>query len=331
MPRNPQEVSVAGPMVVRGMEPRLLAWAAQAVGCQASQFELVTATPYSMVWGVSTHGERWYLKYAPPGLDGEAELLDVLRTACGIADVPAVVRRCAELGCFLMMDCGGESARRLFERQGFDGETAEGYFRLYRRMQKASAAAGADLLAAGCLDWRLTASGAPFIELLGDTPYLSDHGLTSWEIAAIEDRARDVEVACSRIAGLGLQATIGHADLHDGNVVLGPKGMTIIDWAEAAFEHPFFSLSASLNRLCERYCIDASSDLYARLRAAAFDGHGLAPADLDECLRQVGNLRALYFALTFREVHRAAGEPLRSIPRMANRLRQVMQSFISRS
>lgn len=305
----------------------ILEWASSITG--GGRFSPVVSTPYSAVWQGHAGAAGTYLKFTPPGLDHEAPVLSILRERCRVQEVPAVIAHRPELQCFLMTSCGFMTVRSAFEQSGFDEGLASTVFGLYRRIQVASQAAQDELLSAGCHDWRITPNGDnPFEDLLDDAGYWLAHGVTDRELAALRRFRPNVRQACLGLHALGIPDSIGHADLHDGNALLATQGVRIVDWGESAVEHPVFSVLASVVRLCLRYGIEPGTIEHERLRHSAFDGFNLPPDGLDECLRHMEVLRPLYFALTFREVHRAAGANLMSIPRMRTRLREMMRPLL---
>ncbi|WP_329004910.1 aminoglycoside phosphotransferase family protein [Kribbella sp. NBC_00709] len=58
---------------------------------------------------------------------------------------------------------------------------------------------------------------------------------------------------CAELAGFGIPATLDHADLHDGQIlVAGPGRYTFFDWGDANVAHPFCSLLVALDRAAEQ-------------------------------------------------------------------------------
>lgn len=64
-------------------------------------------------------------------------------------------------------------------------------------------------------------------------------GLTSGEVQALRAARPDLQAALNRLEASSLPRTLGHADLHGGNVVSGPGGLTFLDWSDASLTHPF--------------------------------------------------------------------------------------------
>ncbi|MFB7505012.1 phosphotransferase [Streptomyces broussonetiae] len=59
---------------------------------------------------------------------------------------------------------------------------------------------------------------------------------------------------CAELASLGIEDTLDHADLHDGQLLRpAPDRFTFFDWGDAAVSHPFCSLRIPADKACERY------------------------------------------------------------------------------
>ncbi|WP_371406402.1 aminoglycoside phosphotransferase family protein [Kribbella sp. NBC_00662] len=57
---------------------------------------------------------------------------------------------------------------------------------------------------------------------------------------------------CAELDGIGIPATLDHADLHDGQIlVAGPGRYTFFDWGDANVGHPFCSLLVAIDRAAE--------------------------------------------------------------------------------
>jgi aminoglycoside phosphotransferase (APT) family kinase protein len=80
----------------------------------------------------------------------------------------------------------------------------------------------------------------------------------------------------AELDGFGIAATLDHADLHDGQIlVAGPGRYTFFDWGDANVGHPFCSLLVALERAAD----DHGPEVVARLEDAFLerwtDGHSL--------------------------------------------------------
>lgn len=64
-------------------------------------------------------------------------------------------------------------------------------------------------------------------------------GLLCDEVQALRAARPDLEAALRRLEAGSLPRTLGHGDLHGGNVVCGSGGLTFLDWSDASLTHPF--------------------------------------------------------------------------------------------
>ncbi|NTY00978.1 hypothetical protein EXW95_11335 [Deinococcus sp. JMULE3] len=137
--------------------------------------------------------------------------------------------------------------------------------------------------------------------LLSDKSLHADeHGphpdaLTPDEAAALRARRPQLEAALHRLHGSPVPLTLGHGDLHGGNVTTHEDQVTILDWSDASLTHPF--LDANPAYLCpdgtDPATLDAARDAFLR------EWTDLAPLD---------TLRALHAdAMLAGELHRALG------------------------
>jgi hypothetical protein len=67
---------------------------------------------------------------------------------------------------------------------------------------------------------------------------------------------------CAELDTFGIAATLDHADLHDGQIlVAGPGRYTFFDWGDANVAHPFCSLLVALDRATKQLGPDVASRL----------------------------------------------------------------------
>ncbi len=139
--------------------------------------------------------------------------------------------------------------------------------------------------------------------LLSDASLHADqHGphpdaLTPEEAATLRARRPELEAALERLRVSPVPLTLGHGDLHGGNVTTRGKQVTLLDWSDASLTHPF--LDANPAYLCpdgsdpDPAVLDAARDTYLR------EWTDLAPLD---------DLRALHADATLvGEIYRALG------------------------
>lgn len=130
--------------------------------------------------------------------------------------------------------------------------------------------------------------------------HADEHGphpdaLTPEEAAALRARRPELEAALERLHVSPIPLTLGHGDLHGGNVTTRGEQVTLLDWSDASLTHPF--LDANPAYLCpdgtEPAVLDAARDAYLR------EWTDLAPLD---------DLRDLHADATLAgEVYRALG------------------------
>ncbi|EYB69013.1 hypothetical protein DEIPH_ctg012orf0082 [Deinococcus phoenicis] len=71
-------------------------------------------------------------------------------------------------------------------------------------------------------------------------------GLTADEAAALRARRPELEAALKHLDASPLPLTLGHGDLHGGNVVVDGAGrFTVLDWSDACRIHPFLDANAA--------------------------------------------------------------------------------------
>ena len=96
------------------------------------------------------------------------------------------------------------------------------------------------LLADGCLDRRLDVLEAQVEPLLADPEAVAR--LEDDEVAELRRRAPELRGACRRLAASGGPPTLGHGDLHVGNVARIGRELAYFDWTDACIAHPFIDL-----------------------------------------------------------------------------------------
>jgi Phosphotransferase enzyme family len=74
------------------------------------------------------------------------------------------------------------------------------------------------------------------------------------------------------LAGSGIAASIQHDDLHGGNILVGPAGDRIFDWGDAAVEHPFTTLTTTMNSIEYHTGLDQHGRELRRLRDSYLEG-----------------------------------------------------------
>src|SRR5829696_6990867 len=139
-----------------------------------------------------------------------------------------------ERGWMLMAD-GGTTLRAVIQAD-HDIRHWEAALPIYAQLQIDMAAQLDQLLALGCLDYRLAGLPARYAALLDDRQALMidlPDGLTSEQYARMRAFAPQFADMCARLAAYGIPETLHHDDFHDGNIFLGAGGLRFFDWGES--------------------------------------------------------------------------------------------------
>ena len=222
--------------------------------------------PWSTVLRVPTSAGDHYFKATSPLLAHEPALTQWLaqqRPDC-IAPVLAVDR---DRGWMLMPD-GGTTLRTVIQADR-DIRHWEAALPIYAQLQIDMAAQLDQLIALGCLDYRLAGLPARYAALLEDTQALMidlPDGLTGEQYARLRALAPQFADMCARLAAYGIPETLHHDDFHDGNIFLGAGGLRFFDWGESCAAQPFYTLVVGLRGIAYRFELAEDAP---ELRAAA--------------------------------------------------------------
>lgn len=182
-------------------------------------------------------GTLWF-KANAPRLTREAALVTLL-AARDPGFVPPLLAADPERGWMLMAHAGGTL------REAPDERSQQCWLRLlprYARLQLDLTDDVDELLALGVPDLRLATLPRRYADLF-------DH-------VEAEPRFRQalplVAELCERLAAYGVQETLQHDDLHDGQVFVDGDRVRLLDWGDACVSHPFFSLSVALKGVIAR-------------------------------------------------------------------------------
>ncbi|WFE34382.1 aminoglycoside phosphotransferase family protein [Micromonospora sp. WMMD975] len=224
--------------------------------------------PWSLVWRVPTgDGDAWF-KANSDGTRYEAGVLAALsRLAPGRVPDPLAVD--AGRGWSLLPD-GGPTLRDVLAVEPDPGRW-ERILPVYADLQRASAAHAGELLALGLPDHRPEALPGLFTGLLGDSDALllgRDGGLTPEFLARLRAHADRYARDCRRLADLGVEPTVQHDDLHDGNVFVAADGPRFFDWGDASLAHPFGTLLVTLRSVAHAFELPAGDPVLLRMRDA---------------------------------------------------------------
>lgn len=244
----------------------------------------------STLWRVETTGGRVYLKGVPGFFRREVEVTPLLaRELPGAA--PPVLAADTRRGLLLLADAGEEPCP----------PDLNALMRHLARVQRASVP-----LLGG---WALRDRGPEYVlgwlgRLLSDEALLvgQPDGLTPAEAERLRARAPRLEAALRRLGGSPLPRTLGHGDVHGGNVVERGGRFTLLDWSDVCRTHPF--LDANPAYFLGFEALDHLGDAQRRELAAATDAYLHAWTDC----APLAELRALFDdGLRAGELFRALG------------------------
>jgi hypothetical protein len=255
--------------------------------------------PWSTVLRAPTTGGDYYFKATSPLLAHEPALTHWLaqrRPDC-VAPVLAVD---AQRGWMLMPD-GGTTLRVVLAADR-DIRHWQAALPIYARLQVDLAPQLDQLLALGCLDYRLGGLPARYAALLDDTEALRidlPDGLTGDEYARLRALAPEFEERCARLAAYAIPETLHHDDFHDGNIFFGSAGFRFFDWGETCAAHPFYTLVVGLRGIAYRFGLAEDAPELQRLRdlyLEPWSGYASRARLLEACAlaKQIGSFcRAL--------------------------------------
>ncbi|GGS29660.1 phosphotransferase [Deinococcus knuensis] len=241
----------------------------------------------SLLWRVPTSGGPVYFKAVPDFFAREVTVTARLATEVPGA-APPVLAADTGRGFLLLDGCGAA------------GGAPEAALRQLARVQRAARPLLPEL--------KLRGRGPAYLlarldALLSDASLHADeHGphpdaLTPAEAATLRARRPELEAALERLRVSPIPLTLGHGDLHGGNVTTRGEQVTLLDWSDASLTHPFLDANPA-------YLFPDGTDPDAAVLEAARDAYlrewtDLAPPD---------ELRALHAdAMLAGEVYRALG------------------------
>ena len=131
-------------------------------------------------------------------------------------------------------------------------------------------------------------------ELFAGPLFLLGHpdGLTPAEAEALLALRPQLEAALARLACSPVPRTLGHGDLHEGNVLRQGDAFTVLDWSDASVSHPF--LDGAARYLVPKRHREGAADAYLEAWS------GLLPlGDLRDLLRDGALAGEVYRALGY--------------------------------
>ncbi|MER6070191.1 phosphotransferase [Streptomyces sp. NPDC001817] len=234
----------------------------------------VRLRPWSVLVRVPVEGrDAVWFKANPPASAFEGPL-----TAALARWVPEHVLRPlavdAERAWVLLPD-GGELFRDVLAREAVEPRTWEELLRQYASLQRALTAHACEIERIGVPATRTAGLPEAFDELLTRNTALRPEARERLE--RLRPRLTDW---CAELASLGVEDTLDHADLHDGQLFRpAPGRFTFFDWGDAVVSHPFCSLRVPAEKARARY----GPQVLTRLLDAYLEpwtGTGRSPAEL---------------------------------------------------
>lgn len=215
--------------------------------------EAIHIRPWSSVFRVPTDGAVVYVKCCGPTQAHEPRL-----TALLYEEFPRLVTEVLALHPdqpWMLLAEGGKKIR--------DAYTGVAFLRAWRdllpryaELQRAATGRVSEIIGFGTPDHRATQLIADFTSAVENEPALSGERsdrLTAEERRSLLDLTPKLNDALSALAGLGIEDTIQHDDLHHGNVLIRDGRSVIFDWGDACVSHPFMTLAVTL-----RFVADAT-------------------------------------------------------------------------
>lgn len=212
-------------------------------GIEESGPRRIRLRPWSIVLRLEAERPVWF-KAASPGSAFEAGLSEAL-TEYDCVLTPYAVD--ATRGWLLLPDGGP----RLRDVPSGPDDWADILGR-YAEFQRSLVPSTATLLGLGVPDARPSAMPAYFDRLVGGSQCLSPDDRS--RLRTFQSTLADW---CAELDAIGIPATLDHADLHDGQILVPEPGRyTFFDWGDANVSHPFCSLLVAVDHIAEQYGAD---------------------------------------------------------------------------
>ena len=257
-------------------QPNILKWATDCLASKGYSIEhspeIVLSTPWSAVIRFSTSTGDVYLKQTPPSifLSSEPKIIRLLSEQFH-ASVPVVIAINDDPHCFLMKDAG----KPLRERLKIESrpELLCQAIKQYAAIQRSTEDCIETFLKLGVPDWRLGQLPILYDQMINQTNFLKEEGLTDEELQLLHELSPQFLAQCRLLSNYGIPETLGYHDFHDKNVLIDPntKKMTFVDWGETAIIHPFFSLYTCLEQSITHHGVKEADQTYRKLQDACLE------------------------------------------------------------
>ncbi len=241
-----------GPFSRLGWREDLLTWSSKALKLARSQLcdemvQLNAAADAALVHISTQGGTRYWFKATGASHSHERRVTVTLSQKFP-EYLPELIAVHEEWNGWLMRDAGVP-----FPADYDPSRLAVEVVRRLGRLQAAASPMAASLLADGCHDHRMAALRTQIPEL---TPYLEEAMRepgaelgSSIGPARLRRISALIEEATLRIEDMGIPNTLMHCDIGLDNILVGSRGCTFIDWAQASIGHPFITLE----HLCAQF------------------------------------------------------------------------------
>ncbi|MEU6069681.1 MULTISPECIES: aminoglycoside phosphotransferase family protein [Streptomyces] len=198
---------------------------------------------------------------------------------------------------------GGELFRSVLAREPVEPSTWEALLGQYADMQHALTPYVEEIEQLGVPNARTTVLPDVFDELVAENATLQPD-----DRRRLDDLRPRLVDWCTELAALGIEDSLDHSDLHDGQLFHPQPGrFTFFDWGDAAVSHPFCSLLVPARTARERY----GHDVLPRLRDAYLEpwtGTGRTTAELRRAVSLAWRLGALGRACSWGRLFPAASD-----------------------
>ncbi len=264
---------------------RLLDWLDAELDAQhrprTGELEIIKHSQISLLARVSTVGGQVYLKAVPDFFRLEVPVTCWLSGELVGAAPPALAAD-AEQGWLLLEDAGETLNLNVVDwnfpnsgRATWTPDDSRALMRHVASIQRASETWLDEVRGLG-----LPEKGPEYVlgwlpRLLGGEYFQvgQEDGLSAEEAARLRTMQAEVQAALERLRDSPIPLTLGHGDLHEGNVLRRAAQFTLIDWSDACITHPFLDVSPGYLVLPDH--AQAAGDAYLEAWAGV-----LPPAEL---------------------------------------------------